>query len=78
MLPVAISKPTISLMMLLLPALGLPVKTKYSSSILIIIGKESDLLIPFTHVFHMPFFGRAHFMRMRSIASNTPAETKDT
>jgi hypothetical protein len=33
------------------------VKTKYSSGILIIIGKESDLFIPFTHVFYMPFLG---------------------
>ena len=32
--PVDTSKPTISLIMLLLPALGLPVKTKYFSSIL--------------------------------------------
>jgi hypothetical protein len=30
------------------------VKTKNSSSILIIIGRQSDLLIPFTHVPYSP------------------------
>ena len=68
--PVTTSKPTISLMRLLLPALGLPVKTKYLSSIPNKIGKRPNLYLPESLKCHLLLSLRGISNRVNLLASS--------